>query len=415
MRPKLHFTASSGWINDPHGITFRDGKYHSFFQHVPSSIEWAPSCHWGHAVGVNLFSMVEFPIALAPGDGDDGIWTGTLLTTGDNAKIFYTSINTPDFGIGKVRSASPVDADWVEWKKGEIVAQAPNDLELIAFRDPFIKRESNGWRMFLGAGSATGEAMALSYFSADLENWTYEGKALSRSNREIGDVWTGSLWECPQFIKVQSLDVMISSIWDDHKLFYAAYALGEYKDGKFDLEKWGRLTFGDSYYAPSYFEDSEGAPCLQFWMRDFSDPVVGWAGAHSIPFRLLEVDGDVHLRPHPDLISLRVPSATNETEALTGEIIWDLSDSELQIHSGNTLILTATEETPGYVSISLDGSVHTLPSSKEIRVILDGPILEVSTGNAVFGAKINPEGRTFKASSSSSIPLQVYSLAVPGK
>ncbi|MFT2568526.1 hypothetical protein ACMWP8_29135, partial [Escherichia coli] len=38
MRPALHFTARSGWINDPHGITWRDGEYHAFFQYVPGRV-----------------------------------------------------------------------------------------------------------------------------------------------------------------------------------------------------------------------------------------------------------------------------------------------------------------------------------------------------------------------------------------
>ena len=35
IRPLLHFTAGEGWINDPHGLTYREGTYHLFFQYVP--------------------------------------------------------------------------------------------------------------------------------------------------------------------------------------------------------------------------------------------------------------------------------------------------------------------------------------------------------------------------------------------
>ncbi len=57
VRPEFHYTADRGWINDPHGITYRDGQYHSFFQYVPDSTVWAPNCHWGHAVGPDLLSL----------------------------------------------------------------------------------------------------------------------------------------------------------------------------------------------------------------------------------------------------------------------------------------------------------------------------------------------------------------------
>ncbi|RZI88018.1 MAG: glycoside hydrolase family 32 protein, partial [Microbacterium sp.] len=79
MRPAVHFTPTSGWVNDPHGITARNGRYDVFFQYVPESTEWAPDCHWGHAAGPDLLSLRERAVALAPGEGDDGIWTGSIV------------------------------------------------------------------------------------------------------------------------------------------------------------------------------------------------------------------------------------------------------------------------------------------------------------------------------------------------
>jgi len=38
-RPALHFTPRSGWVNDPLGLTHRDGGYHLYFQHVPGRAE----------------------------------------------------------------------------------------------------------------------------------------------------------------------------------------------------------------------------------------------------------------------------------------------------------------------------------------------------------------------------------------
>ncbi|MCU1417884.1 MAG: glycosyl hydrolase family 32, partial [Schumannella sp.] len=96
MRPRFHFTAPRGWINDPHGITFRDGRYHLFFQFNPDSSTWRPDCRWGHAVSPDLFSFELLPDALLPGDGDDGIWTGSLVVDDEGAAtIFYTSVMIP--------------------------------------------------------------------------------------------------------------------------------------------------------------------------------------------------------------------------------------------------------------------------------------------------------------------------------
>ena len=157
MRPEFHFTAASGWINDPHGITYRDGEYDAFFQYVPDRTDWAPNCHWGHARGADLLSLHELPVAIAPGDGDGGIWTGSLVTGDDgHARIFYTSTSEPDIGIGRIRVATPDDDEWISWTKGPFVVDAPADLDLIAYRDPFLREDPDGWRMFVGAGDAGG-------------------------------------------------------------------------------------------------------------------------------------------------------------------------------------------------------------------------------------------------------------------
>ncbi len=230
MRPLFHFTAESGWINDPHGVTFRDGRFHLFYQHVPDSLTWAPGCHWGHATSPDLFSFTQLPVAIAPGDGDDGIWTGSLVTdTAGEATIFYTSISTPDFGIGRVRTAFPVDDSWIEWRKGAVVAQAPPDLDLIAYRDPFVFRDADGWRMLIGAATAGGVAAALSYSSPDLESWRYDGVAAQRSTTESSPVWSGALWECPQLIELDGRHVMVTSVWDADVLHYVVYAIGAYE------------------------------------------------------------------------------------------------------------------------------------------------------------------------------------------
>src|SRR3954452_5273770 len=142
MRPTFHFTADTGWINDPHGITVKDGQYHLFYQYVPDSMVWGPNCHWGHAAGRNLFELTRRPIALAPGDGDDGIWTGSLVVDEvGGRRILYTATSAPDFGIGGRRVATPERDDGAVWAKGAVVATAPPDHDLIAYRDPFVFRD----------------------------------------------------------------------------------------------------------------------------------------------------------------------------------------------------------------------------------------------------------------------------------
>jgi beta-fructofuranosidase len=398
MRPAFHFVADSGWINDPHGITVKDGKYHLFYQYVPDSTTWAPNCHWGHAEGSDLFSLEQLPVAIAPGDGDEGIWTGSLVTD-DNGKtrIFYTSTSRPNIGIGRIRVASPVDESWIEWTKGDFVADVPDGLDIIAYRDPFLVKEATGWRMFVGAGSSDGTAMALSYTSADLEAWEYEGIALQRSTNEREPVWLGALWECPQIFDVDGLHLMVSSVWDDDVLHYAGYAMGGYADGQFEAESWGRLTYGPSYYAPSFFRDAQGRPCLTFWMRGIADQDAGWASAHSVPHVLTVENNRLISTPHPDLEKYRAPVVNDgNLPALAGDVVWSPSSGEsLRVTSAGKTVFVLDADSQKLIATSETETLEVPYLGGDVRIILDAQAIEVSSTGGMLGFAAAPEGPTY--------------------
>lgn len=408
MRPALHFTPASGWINDPHGITARDGRYEAFFQHVPSGTAWAPDCHWGHATGPDLLTLTERPVAIAPGDGDDGIWTGCLVPDGDHARAFYTATSVPDFGIGRVRVAHALDDSWNTWSKGDVVVEAPTGLDLIAFRDPFIRRDGEGWRMFVGAAGVDGTAYALSYTSADLESWAYQGVALERHTSERDPVWMGALWECPQIFELDGHAVMVSSIWDADELHYAAYALGSFADGRFTAETWGRLTWGSSLYAPSLFTDADGMPALTFWLRGIEGD--GWAGAHSVPYRLSVEGARLVARPHPDLTSHRTAfCADGQVEGLAADVEWASAEGTLTVTSGGAVVVSISRGGGDAVVTTPAGS-ESFPAEGVLRIILDGAVLEVSSDAGVFAAAVGTTGSELAVSATAG-EIGVYRLA----
>lgn len=397
MRPLLHFTPDHGWMNDPHGITFHDGRYHLFFQSVPGSTVWRADCRWGHAVSPDLFSFEQLPDALLPGDGDDGIWTGSLVVDGDgDATIFYTAATTPNIGLGRVRTARPRDDGWLTWTKGPVVVEPPEGAT--AFRDPFVRcdAETGGWQMFVGT-SIAGSAAGYSYASADLTNWGPSGVVASRSSSERDPVWTGSLWECPQIFELDGRHVLVTSVWDADQLYYAAYAIGSLHGGKFVAETWGRLTYGDSYYAPSYFVDAAGRPCLMFWLRGIEGD--DWAGAHSVP-HVLRLDGDrLVASPHPGLEERRRPSGNQNTvgaeqntvDGLGADATWD-GGTRLAISSDARPVAVLSAGV-GRLDVVVAECTWTMPfSGGPVRVVADGPVLEVSTRDGLIAAAIRPDG-----------------------
>lgn len=399
MRPAFHFTADEGWINDPHGITVRDDGYHVFFQYVPGRTSWAPNCHWGHGVGPDLLSLTTLPVSLAPGDRDDGIWTGSLVTDEEGeSRIFYTSTTQPAIGIGRVRVATPTDEGWVGWAKGPVVVDAPEGFDLVAYRDPFVVRDPDAWRMFVGAGGVDGTAMALAYRSEDLETWTYEGVALERPTSERDPVWLGALWECPQVAEVDGVHVMVSSVWDDDVLHYAGYALGSYATGRFDAKTWGRLTHGPSYYAPSFFRDAGGRPCLLFWMRGVEDLEAGWASAHSVPY-VLGVEGDrLVASPHPDVEGYRqAPVADGVVPGLAADVSWSpREDAPFVVSSGGETMLEL-RLVAGRLEARVGDEVWHLPYDGDgVRVILDAQVVEISCAAGLLGLVSVPAGDSLR-------------------
>lgn len=52
-RPEIHFTANTGWINDPNGLVYENGVYHMYFQYNPFHVEW-DNMSWGHAISKDL-------------------------------------------------------------------------------------------------------------------------------------------------------------------------------------------------------------------------------------------------------------------------------------------------------------------------------------------------------------------------
>ncbi|MCL3776857.1 MULTISPECIES: glycoside hydrolase family 32 protein [unclassified Actinomyces] len=392
-RPAAHFTAQSGWINDPHGISVVDGRYHLFFQHVPGRTAWAPGCHWGHAVSDDLITWEHRPIALAPGDGDDGVWSGSVtIDDAGEALAFYTSVSVPDFGIGRVRVARPTDPGWDHWEKGDVVVDLPTELDAVAFRDPFVFRDGSGWRMLVGTALRDGTAAAAAFSSPDRLRWSYDGLAAQRSRSVTDPVWTGTLWECPQLFEIDGSHVLITSVWDADVLHHVAYAIGRYEHNRFTPHRWHRLTYGDSYYAPSFFRDRDGQPCLIFWMRGVGGPAQGWVGAHSVPHQLSLEGGHLVTRPHPSLTARL--TALNET-AQTGSpalLDWDPSATTLSASSGGGTT-TVLRRTATGTEVASDDQSLTIPGDpgRHVPVLVDGPVLEVFLRTGCFATSTDSD------------------------
>ena len=391
MRPAFHFTAAEGWINDPHGLRHRNGEYHVFFQHLPGRTEWSYEMHWGHAKGADLLSLEELPIAISPGDGDGGIWTGALVVDDDDtARVFYTSTDEPVLDHGRIRVADATASDWLSWKKGQVVAETPAEMSI--FRDPWVFRDGGGWSMVASGRHDDGAAALVSYHSDDLETWTYRGVALRPSPDAGTALSQNTLWECPQLFEIDGRHVLVLSVEDQGEPRYVGCVIGHWAEGRFDATSWGRLSFSRSHYAPTFFRDAAGRASLEFWLSEVGGE--GWAGALSVPY-LLALSGDaLVLEPHPDLERYRSNAVRTDVDRPAADIVWAARPGaalSIVAADGEIVALRASGDE---LFVETAAQASRIPAGGDVRIILDGPLLEVATQHGVFGAQI-PASRGF--------------------
>lgn len=77
-RPAIHFTADSGWTNDPNGLIYTDGLYHLYFQYNPFNTSWN-NMSWGHAVSRDLLHWKQEDTVLFP-DRSGTMFSGCAIT-----------------------------------------------------------------------------------------------------------------------------------------------------------------------------------------------------------------------------------------------------------------------------------------------------------------------------------------------
>jgi beta-fructofuranosidase len=400
-RPRLHFTARSGWINDPIGLTYHDGLYHLFFQYVAEQTVWGPACGWGHAVSPDLLSWSEREPVLLPGDGDEGCWSGCLVRDDRGAAtIFYTSVQLDDLAIGRLRTATPLDPTWDTWRKGPVLDVDPPEGATI-FRDPQISHDGDRWRMLVGSGRPDHTATALGYSSADLVSWTAHGEFASRSGADREGLWTGTAWECPQLIRLGDRHVLLFSVWEPWIGYHEAYAVGRVVGEQLDVESWGRLTYGEAYYAGATFADADGSPGLVHWLRGVDDVEGQWAGAHSVPHQVhLDRHGVLVAEPHPNLGRRRGPHRSVGSGSPGATALPEAADVEWRPDPGGTLRITAAgglllaelRVVGDELHLAVGEQEWSMPGGPQLRLVVDGPVLEVFGTAGVFAAALPAAG-----------------------
>lgn len=193
-RPRtLPLGQATGWTNEPHALTWRDGLWHLYFQANPNGAFWRDIV-WGHLVSSDLAFWERRPPALMPTTGFDrrGVWVGNWIPDRAPSAVLYTGVNGDWAGIGLaeadddggLRLAHVVDHD------------TPSEFQ--DMRDPWIVRTDDGWLMLIGTGLRDGsEALVYAYRSDDGDTWDRAGLFDTG-----GAAMPGQYWELPVLLQI---------------------------------------------------------------------------------------------------------------------------------------------------------------------------------------------------------------------
>jgi sucrose-6-phosphate hydrolase SacC (GH32 family) len=295
-RPRYHFVAPEGICMpfDPNGAIFWKGRYHLFyiFQNELGHC-------WGHASSVDLVHWTHHPTALAPGDGDQGIFSG-------NAFVNKQGVPTIAYaGVGTGTCIATADDDELSgWTKSPAnpVIRAPGEGDagwgVYQVGDPHAWLEADTYYAVTGARvlpEGNGDTLYL-FKSGDLVNWRY-----LHPFYEPRPEWTGSEEDCScaDFFRLGERYMLLCI---SHTRG-ARYYLGRYENEKFHPEEHHRMNFpGGTCFAPESLLDSKGRRIFWAWVLECrtskAQQAAGWSGVMSLP-RVLSLGEDDKLRIEP--------------------------------------------------------------------------------------------------------------------
>ncbi|MCB1302590.1 MAG: glycoside hydrolase family 32 protein [Tetrasphaera sp.] len=369
--PVYHLRPARGWVNDPNGMTYHDGRWHVFFQHH-SGGPFHHLIEWGHASSADLIHWREHPIAFGPTpEGPDrfGCWTGVFVPGLQRPAVAYSGVVDESLQTTTLLRWGSDDLD--RWSEPEIVARTPTTDGVRIMRDPFVFVWGGRRWALTGAGLESGAPALLIYGADDPLSWTYAGLFYTGPEPAADDRYAADIWECPQLLLTEDAAVLVVSLQLDGVLGDVLSIVGQVVDDagvpRF-VAVWPDaarlLDLGDSYYAPQLVADPQGPGALMIgWVRQDGLPQETHkvAGCLSLPRRLALRDGGVVVQSDEALASLQL-----------GDYVDATGDGSFPEHC---LVETsaATVELAG----SLDNEIRTVVVHPGDRAWIDAGVVEV--------------------------------------
>ncbi len=350
---EVHLTPETGWLNDPNGFSYFNGKYHMFYQFYPYAPAWN-RMHWGHAVSDDCIKWEYEKVALAPLYplvNGNACYSGSAIEHEGKHYLMFTQN-----GIGQ-KQCLAYSEDGVDYKRVlQPVINAknlPKYATIFNFRDPKVWKKDNKFYVLLGAMTkgAMANCNVLLFSSDNLYDWNFVGPLFEPAfcNEHFYD-----MAECPDFFTIGDKDVLIVSPWRKQKVVYMVGKL-DYATGKFECGDVELVDHGTDYFATQSITNQQGKVMMTAWVQptisaSSTMKPYGWNGLLTLPREVTLRDNKMYQMPPETLKNYRTASESFNGELSANkkmDIAGDVLDIELefsQAKNGDGIILYAGED-----------------------------------------------------------------------
>ena len=327
-KPLFHVAPPIGWMNDPNGFSFYQGKVHLFYQYHPYSREWGPM-HWGHSVSEDMIHWEQLPVALAPDMEYDkaGCFSGSAVEADRKHVLIYTGVTEDNrqnqciaFGDG---------LNYEKGRKNPVITgdMLPEECSRIDFRDPKVWKNGDTYYLVAGNKNVQKKGQVVLFSSKNLEDWKFETILAENTTGTMG-----TMWECPDFFQLDGVHFLVCSPqnmkaqkYEFHSGNNSVFFAGEYNEEthEFHKEEAKSLDYGLDYYAPQTTELPDGRRILIAWMKSWDSCMIPdeqkWQGMTTIPRELRYINGHLYQNPVKELEKYRANSCCYANQLIEGE------------------------------------------------------------------------------------------------
>ena len=303
-KQNLHLEPRHGWLNDPNGLAYFNGKYHIFHQYsyeVNGGLK-----HWYYYTSSDLVNYEDKGVFVSPTIVEEthGVYSGSANVENGKLVFYYTGNvkHKGDYdyvhagrGHNTISFSTEDGVNFTEKKCLLMTDDYPNMSNHV--RDPKVFEKNGKNYLVLGARDSNDYGCLLVYDKDTLEPYKtiYSEKNL------------GFMWECPDYFEVDGKEIFmfspqgIARMYPNYENMYQiGYSIVE--EGIENVEKlnnFSLLDYGHDFYASQTFLDEDNNRVLIGWMyvpdSSYTNPTskFGYQNCLTIPRVVNYKDGKV--------------------------------------------------------------------------------------------------------------------------